>query len=816
LENPVLSDRATMADKRWELLLSGQLQGVGFRPYVWHLAKLLDLSGMIRNRSQGVSIEIQGTADRLEEFLSRLHRGLPDHARIDSILMEEIQTELPSEDGSSSFEIAPSLALSPLMVDALGDLAPCEDCLSELTDVENRRYLYPFISCTKCGPRYSIQRSSPFDRQRTTLGNFALCEACQLEYTNPENRRFHAQTIGCFGCGPRWSWIESHSAQIDCMDAQSVGLMLERCQVVLQTGGIVLVKGVGGYQFICDTANQQATTRLRQLKRRDQKPFAVLVESVQVALQLVRLTPDALDALQASHRPIVVGYRSSIEGNPKYGDWLSQLNCSLGVMLPNSPIQHLIAGRFGSPLIVTSANGSGEPMLIDDQQAMLQFGSKVAAVLLHDRQIVQSLDDPLIRDTGCGVIPIRLGRGNVPLRMKSVRQDASSRPAIALGADLKAAWAISTSDAVYLMQHLGDASDPQVRSQIQKSVEKLLQDTGPIHALVVDHHPGYQTTQLGERLAKDCSGPNAQILCHHEQHHVAHLKSLAVDSQIDPLEPMLGFVMDGSGYGFDGTIWGGELLSIHAERYSRLGHMRSVRMPIGDVAARNPWRSALAMLLDAQVPIEAHAGLSHWMKASPWSELSQEEKSLLISSASCMATSVALTIPSSSIGRFLDAVASLIGLVHCNQYEGHAAMLLEDRATEYYLHRFQENGFPIDSMSDLGAYRFTISDQQGVLEFDTRQVVRSIVEDLRNQIALQQIAFRVHASIASLMVDMLERLEPRWNCTRQVGLTGGVFQNRLLVELATEFIGKSRWRVLLHHRIPPNDSGIAVGQLRLG
>jgi hydrogenase maturation protein HypF len=315
LENPALSDQATMSAKRWELTLSGQLQGVGFRPYVWHLARSLDLSGMIRNRSQGVLIEIQGTADRLEEFLSRLHQRLPDHARIDSILMEEIQAEPSSEDGSSSFEIATSLALSPLMVDALGDLAPCEDCLSELTDVENRRYLYPFISCTECGPRYSIQRSSPFDRQRTTLGDFALCEACQSEYTNPENRRFHAQTIGCFGCGPRWSWTEVQSPKIDCKDAQSVGLMLERCQVVLQTGGIVLVKGVGGYQFVCDAANQQATTRLRQLKRRDQKPFALLVESVQVALQLVRLTPKAIDALQESHRPIVVGYRSSLEEN---------------------------------------------------------------------------------------------------------------------------------------------------------------------------------------------------------------------------------------------------------------------------------------------------------------------------------------------------------------------------------------------------------------------------------------------------------------------------------------------------------------------
>ena len=800
-----------MVHKRWKMTLCGRLQGVGFRPFVWRLANRLSLSGLVRNQSQGVCIEVQGVVDRLEEFLTCLKQRMPHNAHIDSMHVEEMPLHAEKDRRCSCFEIVASHSPSALMLDALPDMAPCQDCLREMNDPANRRYLYPLISCTACGPRYSIQRCSPFDRRNTSLDVFPLCQQCHAEYSNPSDRRFHAQTIGCYGCGPSWVWIAKDTQRIEGRSAPSIALILDVCQRVLQTGGILLVKGVGGYQFICDAANRQATERLRRLKHRDRKPFALLVESKQIALRLVQLTSKSIEVLEQMHRPIVVGYRSSLESTLEYGTWISELGCSLGVMLPNSPIEHLIAKRFARPMVVTSANSQGEAMLLDDRQALALFASEVDAVLMHDREILQSLEDPVVRDTESGPIPIRLGRGDVPLRLTTGLKKMPDELKIALGADLKAAWAVATSEAIYLMQHLGDAADPQVLFRIQKSVGKVLEGKRSIGSLVVDSHPGYQTTLLGEKLAKDYSLPNAQIKCQRVQHHLAHLKALALDCQLDPQEPVLGFVMDGTGFGLDGSTWGGELLGIQGGGYSRLGHLRSVRLPIGDVAAKNPWRSALAMLLDAQIAIESHAGLRAWVSKSPWGELSQSKRSVLLTAAE----SSNLANPSSSMGRFLDGLASIIGLVHRNDYEGHAANLLEDRATKYYFDQLASNAKASDGRRDSMAYRFAIWDRPGVLEFDGRQVVQSVVEDLCEGMDQNRIAYRIHASIARMMVQVLERIEARWSCMRRVGLTGGVFQNRLLLDQLSELLEGAGWDVLLHRRIPPNDSGIAVGQLGL-
>ena len=799
-----------MNHKRWRIELEGRLQGVGFRPLVWHLAKSLDVQGSVCNTAIGVCIEAQATENQLDEFMSGLASILPSLARIDSQVITEISTIELANSTKERFEIQESQGQSSSLCDALPDLATCQACLSELFNLQDRRYLYPLISCTQCGPRFSIQKSAPFDRPRTTLDPFPLCQDCQFEYADPSSRRFHAQTIGCFQCGPQWTWTQPNAIELACDQPHKVENMLTRFERTLRAGGIVLVKGVGGYQFLCDASSEQAVLKLRRLKRRESKPFAVLVATLQQALEVGRWTAGALVALQGTHRPIVIARRrphsaseqqSQSEPCESLGIWVSELSCSLGVMLPNNPMQMLLAHRFGQPMVVTSSNDSGEPMLIDDEQAIERFGSEVEAILQHDRGIVQPLDDPIVCDTTVGLIPIRMGRGNTPCRLAAIANPAIANPAIALGADLKAAWAFSKPDSIYLMQHLGDASHPGVSDRIEKETLAMLESYPQIRTIVTDLHPGYRSTLIGQRLAAGKSpwlqsAYIYQSLQHQSlQHHAAHLGALAVDVGLDVDELLLGFVFDGTGYGSDGTLWGGELMASQGSDVMRLGHLRNSRLPSGDVAAKNPWRSALALLLDAEIDVGQLDKISDWPQKSPWGGLSTREQEVLLGSSNFKAQA----IPSSSMGRWLDGIASLLGLVHVSDYEGHAAMVLEDRATW-------------EDTED-GAYEFLVTRPGRMLEFDGRDVLRSVLEDIRLGTSIPRIARRVHLSIARLLVEAVGQLPNTLTQSRRLGLTGGVFQNRLLLEFASKFLMQAGWQVYIHRQVPPNDSSIAVGQL---
>jgi hydrogenase maturation protein HypF len=612
--------------------------------------------------------------------------------------------------------------------------------------------------------------------------------------------------------------------------------MQSRFQKVIQAGQIVLVKGVGGYQLMCDATDEQAVDRLRHIKRREHKPFALLLGSLQQASQWTELSAEAECELQATHRPIVVARRIARAEAPSGGlgseialaRSVSNFECSLGVMLPNNPMQYLLTSSLESPLVLTSANDSAEPMLIDDSQALERFAGSVGGILSHNRTIVQSLEDPIAIDTPVGLIPVRLGRGNAPCRLEIASLASSpllARPAIAMGADLKAAWAQSDSRGIRLMQHLGDASHPEVYARLERSVQGALvaqssnastASNASIARIATDRHPGYQTTQLGAKLSRgdtgDDPGGDPGGDCTAIQHHAAHLGALALDLRIPLEERFLGFVFDGTGYGGPAEIWGGELIAIEGHEMTRLGHLRPFRLPKGDVSARNPWRSALALLTDAGIGFDEVRASCDWAQRSPWALLSESQRSDYVR----LATSQDHTVLSSSMGRWLDAIGSLLGLVHVNHYEGHAPMMLEDCATRYAI------DMGLDRLRNLGRieqdaeeYRFTIAPQGTLYQIDGRGILSRLLEDLRNGLGVGCIAYRVHGAIAQLLIDTLEHLDSPWAESRRVGLTGGVFQNRLLVELASDRLGRAGWQALFHRRIPPNDSGIAAGQLRL-
>lgn len=808
-----------MPIKRWKIELTGQVQGIGFRPLIWHLANSLFLEGFVRNQANGVVIEIQGPSKQLEQFVTELEAQLPELARIDSHSIVDCQIDESANTQVPDFRIESSDGSSQFPFESAPDLAPCDNCLSELFDSKNRRYLYPMISCTRCGPRFSITQSSPYDRHCTTLADFPLCQQCKSEYTEPSNRRFHAQTIGCFACGPQWVWIDGQlpsiqCPSIQCNQASMVESILERCAGILNSHGVILIKGVGGYQLMCDATSQQATARIRKLKHRDYKPFAVLFDNIQSALEHLHLSSPGTLALQRSHRPIVVGHfdpsSQLLRANPS----LSPLTASLGAMLPNNPMQFLLAGYLARPLVATSANNSNEPMLIDDRQAMECFGDQVDAVLMHPRKIAQPLDDPVLLDTAVGLIPVRQGRGDSPCRLPFRSHQTSSKVAIALGADLKTAWGMLRSNSIYLMQPLGDASSPTVIERVEHSVVEILESEPPTESIACDLHPNYHTSMLAEKLSSPGFNNRIRPDLRPVQHHAAHLASLAVDLKLNADEPLVGFVFDGTGLGNDGGIWGGELIGLKHRDYFRLGHLRYFHLPRGDLAAKSPWRSALALLLDCGLTTDEIAHSTDWSSHSPWGSLSETDKSnCIFSSQTRSLNTTSMAIPSSSMGRWIDGLASLIGLVHTNDFEGHAAMVLEDLAT---LHRRDDRCV---SASDIDLsqipYRFDIRVECSSVQFDGRPVVRGVLDDLRRGISKNCIAYRIHASIAWLIVEALQWIEKPWGEFRLVGLSGGVFQNRLLTEMCSSLLSTSGYRACIHRQIPPNDSGIAVGQLRM-
>ena len=766
---------------RLHVRVRGQVQGVGFRPFIYRLANELALVGSVCNDGEGVAIEVQGATVALGAFLDRLEREAPPLARIDSILSEN----LPVATGDGSFVIAQSragrgaTAITP-------DTAVCPDCLAELFDPSNRRYRYPLINCTHCGPRYTITRALPYDRPNTSMAGYTMCLECQREYDDPANRRFHAQPSACAKCGPMVTLYGTDRESIGGVPCAETTARIER-------GEIVAVKGLGGFHLVCDARNADAVSELRRRKQRDEKPFAVMVAGLASLAPLARISEHEAGLLSSRQRPIVLlrkrpGCDQLLPGVAPGLAWL-------GAMLPYTPLQYLLfhqwAGRppgtawIGTPqptvLVMTSANPHDEPLVTGNDEAFTRLEGIADAFLMHDRDILIRCDDAVVRceeadagnDASLHPSPLtphaqfmRRARGYTP---QGIRLDREYPATLAFGPLLKNTICVVRGDEAFLSQHIGDLDNRLTFAAFEHTVTHLL-DVLEVEPTVVarDFHPDFPSSAHAERIAAERG-----IQCVVVQHHHAHIAAVAAEHRIDG--PVLGLALDGVGLGADGGAWGGELLRLDKERFQRLGHLTQLKLPGGDVAAREPWRMAAAALHEVGRSDEIGRRFPGQTGEAVWEMLEKGVRSPT----------------TSSMGRWFDAVAGLYGIKPKAAFEGQAAMLLEGQA-EHYGNVEPEHGLIAVTADNELDLRPLFS---GLLE---------IAEPARG-------AALFHATLAAGLAQWAGRAAREHDIGR-VALGGGCFLNRILSRMVRERLESQGLEVLEARLAPPNDGGVALGQ----
>ena len=734
----------------------GVVQGVGFRPMVHRLATSLGLDGHVGNDSSRVFIEVQGAAPRIDELVQRLRRECPPLARIDRIERQPVRPE-----PAYGFRIVESRAVEGGRTPVPPDTAVCDACLEELFDPSNRRYRHPFINCTDCGPRFTIIRELPYDRPRTTMEAFPMCPACREEYENPADRRYHAQPVACPDCGPTLTWRDANLTEISAPDP------IERAVRALQAGRIVAIKGIGGYHLACRADDDGAVRSLRKRKHRPEKPFGVMVADLDQARRLAHVCPDEADLLQSSAAPIVLLRAREANGLSRS---VAPGNPLLGLMLPYTPLHHLLLAGLGRPLVLTSANPSGEP-LVHRLQDLESLAGLYDAVLDHDRPIQTPCDDSVVRLVGGKLLPIRRARGYAPL---PVPLDSGGRAVLAVGAELKNTCCVAADGRAWVSAHIGDMENLATLRSFEHNAEHLgaLYEVRP-ELVAADAHPGYR----GSIWAREHHGERLVQV----QHHHAHIASVMAEHGLDPQQEVLGFAFDGTGYGDDGTIWGGEVLLARAADYRRIGHLQPVPLPGGDAAVRNPCRVALAYLHGA--------GIEWSDDLAPVAALHPAQRELLRQQ---LAQDIGC-VPTTSMGRLFDAVASLLGLRQTINYEAQAAIDLEIAAQRH--------------TGDSPSYRFAL--REGVL--DPQPVFQQMIRDLRAGLPAEVLARSFHSAVADAVADVA-RDAADTHGVRIVALSGGVFQNALLTEACTEALQALGLDVRTHSVVPPNDAGLALGQ----
>lgn len=742
------------------LEVTGIVQGVGFRPFVHRLATELGLDGSVGNDSARVFIEVAGPADRLDEFARRLVDEAPPLA-----LVEGVQRDaLAGSAIAAGFRIVPSEHVDGPRTLVPPDTAVCDDCLRELFDPDDRRFGHPFITCTNCGPRFTIIRDLPYDRPATTMAGFEMCAACAAEYHDPSDRRYHAQPIACPDCGPI----------LICRAASRAGRPASAAEV-LRAGGTVAIKGLGGFHLACDATSDAAVARLRERKQRPDKPFAIMVPDLATAGELAHVSDAEAELLTAPARPVVL-----LRARPGNGlsDGVAPGNPLVGIMLPYTPIQHLLFAAGVPSLVMTSGNVSGEPIVYRDDEVDARLGHLCDAILTHDRPIHVPCDDSVVRMVGGELLPIRRARGYAPV---PVPIDGGRRTVLAVGGELKNTACLASTDHAWVSQHIGDMEHLPTLEAFEATVAQFrrMYAVEP-EVVAVDAHPGYATTRWAHRHAGDGAGPPIVGPIVEVQHHHAHIAAIMAEHRLPPTERVLGVAFDGTGYGADGAIWGGEVLAVDADGFDRIAHLAYVPLPGGDAAIRNPYRVALAHL--------TAAGIEWADDLPPVAELDTVERGVL---ARQLETGFSC-VPTSSMGRFFDAVASLVGLRHRISFEAQAAIDLELAASGADRRR---------------SYTFTVADDV----FSPAEVVRAVVADLRAGVDVADIARGVHVAVADLVVDLARRHRSATG-SELVALSGGVFQNALLTELCTERLCSAGFHPLTHRRVPPNDGGLALGQ----
>lgn len=739
--------------RRLRTVVRGAVQGVGFRPFVYRLAKEMNLPGWVVNSAQGVFIEVEGKEQELREFLNRLQSEKPAISFIQSL-----ESSFLDPVGFIDFAIRESSGGDKTAL-ILPDMASCPDCLREINDPKNRRYRYPFTNCTNCGPRFTIIESLPYDRPRTSMKKFIMCAECEREYRDPSDRRFHAQPNACPSCGPHLELWDGNGAVLSVRDEALVDLAK-----AVREGRIVAVKGLGGFHLVADARDEAVVRELRRRKRREEKPFALMYPGLQDVLRDCECTDIESRLLCSPESPIVLVLRRD---GAALSSEIAPGNPYLGVMLPYTPLHYLLLQELGFPVIATSGNLSEEPICTDEHEALDRLRGVADVFLVHNRPILRHVDDSIVREMADREIVLRRSRGFAPLPVH-IRQEVPT--IVAVGPHQKNTIASSVGAQVFVSQHIGDLETAQSLRAFEdvNAAFRQLYELNPV-AIARDMHPDYLSSQFAERSSERVVAV---------QHHYAHVLSCMAENEIDG--PVLGIAWDGSGYGPDGTIWGGEFLRVTEAGYERVAHLRTFRLPGGEKAVKEPRRTALGVLY------EMFGKAAFRMDTATARAFSAEEMKIL---AGMLPRAVNAPVTSSA-GRLFDAAASLLNIRHACRFEGQAAMELEFAAAE-------------GSSED--AFRFELRDEEGAILVDWGPVICALL-DSREPVA--EAARMFHNGLAAVAVAVAERLgEPK------VVVSGGCFQNKYLTEQVIDHLQRAGFQAYWHQRIPPNDGGISLGQI---
>lgn len=755
--------------ERRGIRFTGIVQGVGFRPLVSVIAEELGLTGFVYNDVNGVYAEVQGIAAQVAQFTSTLRDRLPPLAKLDAV--EESVLSLTEEQ---AFVIVPSPQGGEANTLVPPDTAPCRACLEELQNHSDRRYGYTFINCTHCGPRYTIIKDLPYDRAKTTMDDFPMCPTCRAEYEDIKGRRYHAEPNACPVCGPQYVLYDAKGNRLSLKETDA----LAKARQYIGEGKIVALKGVGGYHLVCDGRNQEAIRRLRQRKQRPHKPLALMVGSLEAVKEIAIFSEGESELLQSPARPIVLLHARDKQPILPWGD-IAPYNHRIGVMLPYAPI-HFVLLPPEAVWVMTSGNRSGEPVLFEDERAQKELGHIADYFLVHNRQIEAPLDDSVAAVVKGEPYWYRRARGYVPLPLRATLPKGGRKQSLlALGGDLKNAFALSKGTQLIMGPHIGDLENEATNLHLRHNIERFtrLFDIN-LDGIIVDKHPNYFASRLGRELGQQKNLPVFAV-----QHHWAHIASVMAENNLQ--EPVLGIAFDGTGYGDDGHIWGGEFLVCDHRSYQRVLHLAYAPLPGGDMVSKEPWRQALWYVTQLYRDGAYPAAVQQWREGLP-KEAAFLEKAL---------RSQLPMAKSSGIGRLFDAVGSLLGLGYSQSFEGQIAMALEQLAQG-------EKG---------KLYEFHY--EKDVLDF--KPLVEMLLDRYENGVSRKQLAATFHRTLAYGITEAAEDLRRTYGI-RKIVLSGGVFQNRRLLQEIDNMWRNTDIEYYIPRQVPANDGGLALGQLWLG
>ncbi len=745
---------------RWRIIVTGMVQGVGFRPFVYRLAQSMDIKGWVANCSEGVCLDIECDQGLLDKFLSELKSSQPPLSEIEDISVARLEVKK-----YSGFSVRESNLVGQKKSEVTPDIATCSECLGEIFDPNNRRYRYPFTNCTNCGPRFSIIRRMPYDRHNTTMDSFEMCEDCLSEYDEPTDRRFHAQPNACHKCGPQLEYWDK-SGNVVCRRDDALIAAAED----IKKGKIIALKGLGGFQLLADARNEATIKVLRKRKRRQYKPFAVMFPDIALIEQSCLVNLEERKILQSVRAPIVL-LRKNYSCNSNIAASVAPDNDFLGAMLPYTPLHHLLMSDLKFPIVATSGNRTGEPICIDEYEALDRLGGIADTFLVHNRPIERPVDDSVVRIINGHFQVIRGARGYSPL---SIKFDSATHGVLATGGHQKSSVALTGNRSILIGQHLGDLESRVSRESYEKeilSLSKLYDRKAEI--IIRDLHPEYYSSQYARKQEL----PTVKI-----QHHLAHICGCMHENGVEP--PCLGVAWDGTGYGTDHTIWGGEFIIIGENGWERIGHLRTFPLPGGEKAVYDSRRTAIGLIY------EIYKDKRAVLDFIPTDfEMDDNELRLVLS-----ALENRINCPrTSSIGRLYDAVAAILGLCYQNDHEGHAASVVE-----YYAAKADTPDF----------YKIGVIQDEGKYILSTAGLVKNIIMDLSNGIDKSIIAAKFQNGLVDSIVKIAKLLD-----IKKVILSGGCFQNYSLVKESIKMLKANNFRVYINHVTPPNDGGISLGQI---